>query len=381
MDQGKYGEEKYKEEKSYQGSYVTQAESWVCPACETINSQDKCVVCGYQNEHNVDNVKSEKKKRPSYVLALAACLVAVIFLALSMMLKRNAAELPKDSNAGQMTEPKAVIQETVGKFRYALISDSIPPDEPYGYGYTYPAFGGKYLRPQISSITFMASIEDAVDSWDVSENQDGTVLAWVEPNGNLYDLYIGAEGGVMAPQNCESLFAYYVNVESIDFNGCFNTCSVRDMNSMFAYCEKLARLDLRSFNTGKVRNMYCMFEHCMNLVSLDVSDFDTSNVDLMFNMFSYCERLLELDVSMFDTSNVSNMGAMFQGCASLRSLDLTNFDTSSVWDMRYMFEYCNPEIELDVSSFDVTYVTEYEHFMPSGMKVNGRPWEEFFNEN
>lgn len=245
-----------------------------------------------------------------------------------------------------------------------------------------PVFFSQYRRNDISSITFLDTLADMPsDAWDVSEAENGSVMAWVTPNGKLYDLFIAGEGGVTAPEDCRCLFAYYINLESINFNGCFNTSGVRDMNSMFANCENLIELDLRSFDTRRVRYMYSMFESCRNLVSLDVSSFDTSKVDLIFNMFTFCESLTELDVSGFDTSYVSVMSGMFQGCASLRSLDLTNFDTSGVWSMNYMFEYCNPEIELDVSGFDVTYVTEYEHFMPEGFEINGRPWQEYFENN
>ena len=192
MNQGRYGEEKYKEGYADQGSYGAQAESWVCPTCETVNTQDKCVVCGYQKEHKVDNVKSEKKKRSRFVWAIAACLMAVVFLALSIMSKRSVTELPQNNEVGSLSETETVTEDIAEKLAKTPMTDNIELEN----ATSAPVFGSIYQRQQIASITFLATTKDAApDNWDVSQNQDGTVLAWVVPNGDLYDLFIGAEGG------------------------------------------------------------------------------------------------------------------------------------------------------------------------------------------
>ena len=56
-----------------------------------------------------------------------------------------------------------------------------------------------YRRDQIRSITVLDSLDGAPEeAWDVSEAGDGTVLAWVKPNGELYDLYLAGNGGISA---------------------------------------------------------------------------------------------------------------------------------------------------------------------------------------
>lgn len=365
MDQGRYGEEKDREESSYQGSYGAQAESWVCPACETVNSQDKCVVCGYPNEPKVDNVKSEKKKRPCFVWAIAVCLMAVAFFVFSMQSKRNVAELPKDSNIGQIPEPEAVVQDVAGKYTHTLMADMLDWERIedgvtglYRDGTDSPVFGSEYQRQQIASVTFLASTEEAAtDSWDVSQNQDGTVLAWVKPNGALYDLFIGAEGGVVAPEDCTCLFLDYINLRQIEFNDAFDTANVTSMSSMFDGCSSLSKLDVSNFDTANVTDMYAMFDNCNSLATLDVSGFDTTNVMDMGGMFGNCNSLTELDVSGFDTANVMSMYAMFYNCSHLSELDASHFDTSNVTNMGFMFCGCSNLTELDVSGFETAKVT------------------------
>ena len=51
---------------------------------------------------------------------------------------------------------------------------------------------------------------DAVESWDVSEAKDGSVMAWVvndSSNSGKYKLYIGGDGGVAANEDSSELFA------------------------------------------------------------------------------------------------------------------------------------------------------------------------------
>ena len=140
------------------------------------------------------------------------------------------------------------------------------------------------------------------DSWDVSEKQDGSVLAWIT-NGNA--LYVGANGGINA-KYCQSLFYGYYNVLEINFNHCFHTDYATSMKSMFDYCPSLRALDVSDFSTDNVTDMAGMFYQCSSLTSLDLSDFNTSKVTDMGNMFAYCDGLTNLDLSNFDTGNVVN---------------------------------------------------------------------------
>lgn len=241
-------------------------------------------------------------------------------------------------------------------------------------------------RSSIASITFLDTLKDMPnDAWDVSQDQNGLVMAWILPSGKVqaeYDLYIAGQGGVWAGSG-NSLFAFYDNAERIQFNNCFHTDNMTDARAMFCNCKSLTSLDLSEldtsqvtdmgrmfyrsaglselnlseFNTSQVTDMSYMFSFCRALNSLDLSAFDTSQVVDMSGMFEYCQSLEQLDISGFDTSRVTSMAIMFSECHNLSSLDISSFDTSQVVYMSSMFAYCQSLERLDISGFDTSSVT------------------------
>ena len=162
------------------------------------------------------------------------------------------------------------------------------------------------------------------------------------------------------PTNCYAWFFGCEDLTVIEGLEYLNTENVKNLNSMFCYCESLPSLDLSTFDTRNVTDMREMFKGCSSLTSLDVSKFDTQNVTNMEWMFWACNSLTSLDVSKFDTQNVTNMGNMFVGCSSLTSLDVSNFKTQNVTDMNGMFASCSSLTSLDVSKFDTQNVTNME---------------------
>ena len=234
----------------------------------------------------------------------------------------------------------------------------------------------------------------AVESWDISEAGDGSVMAYVEKTDEVlkpvvpanakiysnddrgkdisktiyatplegtdikyaYKLTIGGKGGIIANESMISYFEGFSKMTSVDLSS-LDTSEVTDMSKMFSQCYVLSSLDLSKFDTSQVTDMSNMFYDSSSLTSLDVSKFDTSQVTNMSYMFENCRRLTNLDVSNFDTSKVTNMSYMFDNCDSLTSLDLSNFDTSQVTDMSDMFSYCSSLTSLDVSNFDTSQVT------------------------
>ena len=228
----------------------------------------------------------------------------------------------------------------------------------------------------------------AVESWDISEAGDGSVMAYVEDDGTgngTYKLTIGGKGGIIANESMIGYFCAFGKMTSIDlsvldtsevttmfgmFANCsgltsldvskFDTSQVTDMSNMFSDCSSLTSLDVSKLDTSQVTDMSNMFEYNEGLTNLDVSTFDTSKVTDMSYMFAKCSGLTSLNVSTFDTSQVTNMSKMFGGCESLTSLDVSNFDTSQVIDMSWMFAVCSGLTSLDVSSFDTSQVTDMD---------------------
>lgn len=169
--------------------------------------------------------------------------------------------------------------------------------------------------------------------WDISEKQDGSVMAYLEKNEDgFYTLYLQSNGGIIANKNSSYLFNSYEEVERIEGLEYLDTSHVTNMSNMFSYCRNLIELDLRNFNTSQVTDMSSMFSECDHLSHLDVSSFDTNQVETMSLMFSGCKRLIELDLSSFVTSKLNNVSSMFSRCSGLKMLDLRNFDISNVPD-------------------------------------------------
>lgn len=328
------------------------------------------------------------------IMLLVAALVGL--LAVIAILLNNKSEIPLS-----MPSPKSTILKKECGVVGAFGSDKgMDPD--------YSLFD-ECDRRDVEEIKFLDSVKNAPeDAWDVSDDNNGGVKAWMEEE----TLYIAANGGVIANKDCAGLFAYCTNLKKIDFNDSFQTSDVEDMqyffykcdslrevdfsgidtssvtsmNRMFAECARLNHVDVSEFDTSSVRDMYAMFrkcsalqsidlsdwntervinmsrmfEACESLVSADVSSFDTRNVKNMSYMFYQCYALSQLDVSGFETDNVTNMCAMFSNCMSLSAINVSHFDTSNVSDMSYMFTKCVNVAKLDVKNFDTKNVKKLE---------------------
>ena len=207
-----------------------------------------------------------------------------------------------------------------------------------------PLFRTDVKRKEVRSITFLDTTKNApADAADASALGNGKVKAWAEKNGDLYDVYVAAEGGVLAPEDSSQLFARMPNLTSINFGDAFDTSQVVDMGVMFEHCEKLINLDLSCFDTSNVTDMIGLFRCCTRLESVNVSSFDTKKVTTMAYMFDSCKNLETLDLAGFNTSNVTNTACMFLQCNKLRDLDLSSLDMSNVTDTFNMFYKCPAE--------------------------------------
>ena len=166
-----------------------------------------------------------------------------------------------------------------------------------------------HTNAYMSKITSIITKKDnivpatAVASWDVSEAQDGSVMAYVEDDGtgnSTYKVTIGGKGGIIANESMIEYFAGFNKMTSIDLSA-LDTSKVTDMSGMFNSCSSLTSLDLSNFDTSKVTNMSFMFAGCSSLLSLDLSNFDTSQVTLMDSMFCKCpawDTVIKLNLLM-----------------------------------------------------------------------------------
>lgn len=137
----------------------------------------------------------------------------------------------------------------------------------------------------------MDTVADApADSRDISQDQNGTVLAWAKNvEDHLYDLYIAGEGGVNASLACAEMFAGCTDLKYIDFRGCFHTTGATSMREMFYNCTSLKELDVTCLDTSSVTDMSSMFyglnPECE--LTIDLDTVDTSNVTEYENFMYY----------------------------------------------------------------------------------------------
>ncbi len=211
-------------------------------------------------------------------------------------------------------------------------------------------FGHALDRTKVETITFIENVivpENAIDSWDASDSQDGSIMVYtLDTNkNNLYELYIGKKKApFIASSNSSYMFYAFENLVSIINLEKLDTSNVTNMSHMFEKCTKLKDVNVSQFNTENVTDMSRMFNMITgnsSLTNLDVSGFNTSNVTTMEYMFYRCQRLTSLAINNWNTQNVVNMRGMFHSCSNLSELDLSNWNTEKVTDMSYLFHGCS----------------------------------------
>ena len=254
-------------------------------------------------------------------------------------------------------------------------------------------------RQNVDSVTFVNNIPSTIydksakkilnttTTWDVSAQQDKSILAWYTTSNGVYKVNIGSDSSMFGNIDSRYLFHFVgfsdkctatdtivnlnlLNVSNVtnmsgmfwmtgwksmtklDLGSNFDTSNVTNMVCMFGETGKQAMTTLNlgsKFNTSKVTDMSWMFSQAgwVKMTNLNLGNlFDTSNVINMQQMFSRTgsDLMTSLNLgSKFNTAKVTNMESMFQECgyALMTSLDLgNNFDTSKVTNMKKMFQGC-----------------------------------------
>ena len=163
--------------------------------------------------------------------------------------------------------------------------------------------------------------------WDMSESNDGSVMAYLTSDNILH---IHGDGELYANPNSAGFFSNFSSLTEIENLNLLNTSKVTDMSDMFNSCSKLTALDLSNFDTSNVTNMLMMFYRCSNLSSLDLSNFNTDKLVRTNQMFFNCSRLTTLDVSNFNTNLVTEYGQMFYFAKSGITIKVAD-ETEQAW--------------------------------------------------
>ena len=258
-------------------------------------------------------------------------------------------------------------------------------------------------RQNVDSVTFINNIPSTIydksakkilnttTTWDVSAQQDKSILAWYTTSNGVYKVNIGSDSSMFGNIDSRYLFKYVgwsdkcTSTDTIVNLNLLNVSNVTNMRGMFWMTgwRKMTKLDLESnFDTSNVTDMVCMFgetgSQAMTTLNLG-SKFNTSKVTDMSYMFSQTGnmKLTALNLgSLFDTSNVTNMNNMFSatGYTAMTSLSLgSKFNTAKVTNMESMFLNCGftALTGLDLGGlFDTSKVTTMKNmFQSCGHKV------------
>ena len=217
-------------------------------------------------------------------------------------------------------------------------------------------------NPEKTTLTFYYDDRRAArtgDTWGIDE-KNGYLPAWV--GTTITKVVFDASFKNFQPTTTNRWFSGCKALTTFEGWENLNTEKVKDMGYMFAFCEALETLDLKTFNTQNVEDVYEMFYMCRALKTVHLESFNTGKVKTMFSMFYGCKSLETLDLKHFNTEKVETMSGMFGGCKSLKTLDITSFNTEKVGYTKSMFSGCSALETLDLTSFDTRRVENMEMF-------------------
>ena len=107
--------------------------------------------------------------------------------------------------------------------------------------------------PKITSVTTKKNNivpATAIESWDISEAGDDSVMAYVEDDEtgtSTYKLTIGGKGGIIANESMINYFENFSHMTSIDLSA-LDTSKVTRMDNIFCDCPAWATVDQTKFN-------------------------------------------------------------------------------------------------------------------------------------
>ena len=169
-------------------------------------------------------------------------------------------------------------------------------------------------------------------SFDVSDEQNKSVMAYVEDDGTgtgTYKLTIGGRNGIIANESMKNYFNGFKNAKTIDLSN-LDTSFTTNMDSMFNNCSSLTDMDISNFSTSKVTNMgSSLFGGSNNLINQNMSGLNLSKVTSSSAIIGTGNENLKVNLSKANFSNRNSNTSWFEG---ISELDLTgaNFENSSM---------------------------------------------------
>lgn len=240
-------------------------------------------------------------------------------------------------------------------------------------------FGSAYTRDQISRVAFETTLSGVTaDAWDVSESGDGSVMAYVVPDGELYQLHIAGEGGVQVVYGT-MMFTGYRNMTEIDLSGA-DFSQAEDLSSFLSQCESLTSVDMHGLSMPKLTGALSMFQECLAMEKLDVSGWDVPRLRDAGWMFNCTPKLTELNLENWNAPMLKDMRSMFAEAGAYR-IDLSSWQPFSPLNMENAFWHMENLTDVNISTADVSKVTDMSGLFSRNEKLKTVELGEFNTES
>lgn len=206
---------------------------------------------------------------------------------------------------------------------------------------------------------------------DLTYNNEGKVLAWLETNttdNTKYNLIVASDGDTYLTTG-QSLFSGW-KMQKIEFNN-INTERLTSMASMFGGCSNLTSIDLSGLGSDNLTNMGGMFFGCTSLTSINMSNFNFGS-SILAGCFAGLSSVQTINLANANTRNITNMGGAFSGCSNLISIDLSGLGGNNLAVVAGMFAGCTSLTNINMSNFNFGTITSL--YGSSDSSINQSPF-------
>ena len=229
---------------------------------------------------------------------------------------------------------------------------------------------GLYQKIQNIYLVDYINTSKAIKTWELGDNDRGTksneVMGWLEvtpDEDDRYDLYIGSNGPMRAPQDMSNAFQDFTNLKKITGDA-LDTSEVINMGGLFYRNTNLIDISaVANWNTQNVTSIRSMFGSCKKLNDINaLSNWNTSKVGDMYYMFGGAGLTDVTPLSNWDVSHVTNMQGLFESTHVSNVNPLKLWKTSSLVNPSSMFVYDGDLIDISgLANWDMSNVTNLEN--------------------
>ena len=228
---------------------------------------------------------------------------------------------------------------------------------------------GMYQKIQNVYLVDYIDTTKAIKTWELGDTNRGTksdeVMGWLEKTPDIedsYDLYIGADGPMRAPQDMGYAFCNFINLKKISGN-VLDTSEVTSLFNLFNSDTNLIDISaLTNWKVSNVANMINVFSGNSNLSNINaLSNWNTKNVTTMQGTFYQNTNLIDLSpISNWDMSSVKTTNSMFAYTGISNIDSLKNWNMSKVANMGKMFAHTSINDLTPIGNWDVSSVDTME---------------------